>query len=463
MINEANTPSLQRLTLTMVLVNAFTTPLMLSAVNVALPSIARDLSLTAIQVSWIPMAYLMASAMFVMIFGRFADMFGRKRIFLIGTSCVIVSSVIAALATNANILIIARFLQGMSAAMLYATQVALVSSVYPPAKRGQVIGLVVSMIYFGLTIGPLIGGFVVDEFGWRIAFLIHIPLALVAIMTGMLFIKTDWLAEEKGSLDLFGALAYCISIMMLCIAVSFMPSTNAWIVLLVALLGLAFFIAYENKHKHPILDVSLFFTNRVFTYSCLASLIIYTATFANVVQISLYLQYLKDMSATTAGLIMLCQPLTMAIFSPLSGKLSDKFEPRQLASAGMLTSAIGLVLLSQLNITSSLTYLIIALIVTGFGFGLFSSPNVNAIMSTVDKQQLGRANGVVATMRILGQMTSMMLVTLVFATILGNAEIQPQNYMQLEKAIRTIFTFAAILCLPGLYFSLARGRLRDAA
>ena len=453
---------LQKLTLIMVLVNAFTTPLMLSAVNVALPSIARDLSLSAIQISWVPMAYLMASAMFVLVFGRFADMFGRKRIFLLGTFCVIVSSVIAAFATNANMLIIARFMQGMSAAMLYATQVALVSSAYPPAKRGQVIGLVVSMIYFGLTIGPLLGGFVVDEFGWRASFYIHIPLAVIAIVIGLKFIKSDWRAEEQGSMDLFGAITYSISIMLLCIAVSNMPTMNAWIILFLALFGLVFFIGFENKHKHPILDVSLFFTNRVFTFSCIASLIIYTATFANVVQISLYLQFLKGMSATSAGLIMLCQPLTMAIFSPLSGKLSDKFEPRQLASAGMLSSAVGLILLSQLNQSSSLAYLISALVITGFGFGLFSSPNVNAIMSSVDKQQLGRANGVVATMRILGQMSSMMLVTLVFATLLGNAEIQPQSYMQLEEAIQTIFTFAAILCLPGLYFSLARGRLREA-
>jgi len=462
-MQDKQSESLQRLTLTMILLNAFTTPLMLSAVNVALPSIAKDLSMNAVLLSWIPMAYLMASAMFVLIFGRIADMVGRKRIFLIGTSCVIISSLIAAFAVSGTMLITARFLQGMSAAMLYATQVAIVSSVFPPAKRGRAIGLTVSTIYFGLTIGPMLGGYVIDTFGWRASFMLHIPLAIIAFLIGSIFVKGDWSADERGSFDLFGALIYIVSILFICIAVSYMPSVLSLVLLAVSLFGFAFFFLFERVHKHPILNVSLFFTNRVFTFSCLASLIIYTATFANVVQISLYLQYLKGMSATAAGLIMMCQPLTMAIFSPLAGRLSDKIEPRYLATVGMAISCGGLLLLSNLHIASNINYLIAALITTGFGFSLFSSPNVNAIMGSVEKRSFGSANGVMATMRIFGQMTSMVLVTLVFALIIGPVEIQASNYDALEKAIRLTFSIAASLCLPGLYFSMARGKVRAAS
>jgi EmrB/QacA subfamily drug resistance transporter len=453
--------TLQRITLTMVLLNAFTTPLMLSGVNVALPLIASDLSMSAVMLSWIPMAYLMASAMFVLIFGRLADMVGRKRVFLIGISSVIITSLIAAFAVSSTMLIAGRFLQGMSAAMLYATQVAIVSSVFPPEKRGRAIGLTISTIYLGLTIGPAIGGYVVDSFGWRASFLIHIPLAIVVFIIGTSFVKGDWRSDERGSFDLFGALIYIFSILLICLAVSNLPSLFSFILLGLSLFGFAFFFLFENKHKHPILNVSLFFTNRVFTFSCLASLIIYTATFANVVQVSLYLQYLKGLSATTAGIIMMCQPLTMALFSPLAGRLSDKIEPRYLATTGMAISCAGLLLLSNLQVASSLNYLIAALVITGFGFSLFSSPNVNAIMGSVEKRSLGSANGVVATMRLFGQMTSMALVTLVFALILGSVEIQVSNYQELEKAIRMAFSLAACLCLPGLYFSLARGMLRS--
>ncbi len=461
MPEQTISPALQKKTLTMVLVNAFTTPLMLSAVNVALPSIATDLSMSAVMLSWVPMAYLMASAMFVLMFGRLADMFGRKRIFLVGTTCVIITSIIAALSVNGSMMIVARFLQGMSAAMLYATQVAIVSSVYPPPKRGRVIGLTVSMIYLGLTAGPMVGGYIIDQLGWRASFLIHIPLALTAIMIGLLYVKQDWLADTRGSMDIFGAAIYAIAIFFLCLSVSYIPATTGYVLFVIALFSIAFFMLFERAHKHPILNVNLFFTNRVFTFSCLASLIIYTATFANVVQVSLYLQYLKALSATTAGFIMMCQPITMALFSPLAGRLSDKFEPRYMASVGVFISAIGLSLLAMLTVDSSIFYLIIALFLTGLGFGFFSSPNVNAIMSSVEKKQLGSANGVVATMRIVGQMTSMILVTLVFALLLGSAEIMPDNYADLEQAIRSIFTIAALLCLPAFYFSFARGKLHQ--
>lgn len=247
---------------------------------------------------------------------------------------------------------------------------------------------------------------------------------------------------------------------MVCIGVSFLPSTTSFIFLIISVLGFILFFLSEHTHKHPIFDVSLFFTNRVFTFSCLASLIIYTATFANVVQVSLYLQYLKALSATTAGMIMMCQPLTMAIFSPLAGKLSDRIEPKHLATVGMAISACGLILLSNLEIKSTLSYLIFALVTTGLGFSLFSSPNVNAIMGSVEKRSYGSANGVMATMRIVGQMSSMVLVTLIFVIVIGTVEIEPTSYDALEKAIQLTFTIAAMLCVSGLYFSIARGKMR---
>ena len=158
---------------------------------------------------------------------------------------------------------------------------------------------------------------------------------------------------------------------------------------------------------------------------------------------------------------MMCQPLTMALFSPLAGRLSDKFEPRHLATLGMFISACGLILLSNIRIESSLNFLIFSLVTTGFGFSLFSSPNVNAIMGSVEKRFYGSANGVMATMRIIGQMTSMVLVTLMFALIIGSVEIIPENYLALEKAIRTTFMIAALLCFPGILLSISRGKLRN--
>lgn len=450
---------LQKAALFMVLLNGFTTPMMLSAANVALPSIARDLKINAVMLSWVPMAFLMASAMFVLIFGRLADMYGRKRIFMAGTLSVIITSILAAVSVNGELLIASRFLQGASAAMLYATQIAIVSSVFPPEKRGHAIGLTVSAIYLGLTCGPVIGGYLIDAAGWRASFVFHIPLAIIVLLIAILKVPGEWLAEEKGDFDVPGAVIYSISIVLLCIGVSILPKYGSFALIILGVGGIFLFARYARKTRHPIFDVKLFFENRVFALSCLASFILYTATFANVVLVSLYLQYLKGMSASAAGLFMMIQPLTMALFSPMSGRLSDHIEPRVIASAGMLLTAMGLVMLSLLNGVSSTMYLVAALIITGMGFSLFSSPNSNAIMGSVEKRQYGSAAGSIATMRVLGQMGSMVLVTLVFALIIGQEQIRPENYPSLLQATQVCFMISAVMCIPGFVFSLARGRM----
>ena len=451
--------SSQRMALAMVLLNCFTTPLMLSAANVALPAIARDLRLHAVMLSWVPMAYLMACAMFVLIFGRLADMYGRKKIFLYGTAGVIVTSLMAAMASNGEFLIIARFLQGVCSAMLYATQMALVSSVFPPARRGHAIGLAVSTIYLGLTCGPVIGGYLIDVAGWRASFMFYIPLAIIVLLIGLWKVPGEWLAEERGKFDIPGAVIYSISILSLCLGVSLLPHAASYFLIFMGLAGLSVFIRLARNNRHPIIDVKLFFTNRVFMLSCLAALIIYTATFATIVLVSLYLQYLKGMQAGNAGLIMMIQPLTMAILSPFAGRLSDRVEPRIIASAGMAVTAAGLYMLAMMNGAASLQYLIGALVITGVGFSMFSSPNTNAIMGAVEKRYYGSASGSLATMRVLGQMNSMVLVTLVFALVIGQVEIQPGNYTNLQTAVHLCFIIAASLCLPGMVFSMARGRM----
>jgi EmrB/QacA subfamily drug resistance transporter len=452
---------LQQAALVMVLLNAFTTPLMLSAANVALPSIAEDLKLDAVVISWIPMAFLMASAMFVLVFGRIADMIGRKRIFLIGTMCVIITSVIASLATSGTFLITARFLQGMSAAMLYATQIAIISSVFPAKQRGHAIGMTVSTIYLGLTCGPLLGGFLIDLYGWRASFVFHIPLAIVVLLIGIFKVPGDWSADEPGEFDLKGAFVYGLSIVFLCLGVSTVPESPGILLLILGLFGIWIFIMLAKRSKYPVFDVSLFGRNRVFAFSCFASFIIYTAVFANIVLVSLYLQYLKGLSATMTGSIMMVQPLTMAVFSPFVGRLSDKVEPRIIASVGMVITACGLLMLGLMNMHSAISTLIAALIITGFGFSLFSSPNANAIMSAVDKQYYGSATGSLATMRILGQMTSMVVVTLVFSMLIGQITIEPSMYQDLMQAISVCFFISASLCIPGLIFSLVRGRMHQ--
>lgn len=451
--------TLQRTVLLMILLNGFATPIMLSAVNVALPSMATDLSLSAVALSWVPMAYLVASAMFVLPAGGLADRIGRKKVFLMGTVGVILTSILAAVSVNAAMLISARFLQGVASAMLYATQVAIISSVFPAKQRGQMLGLVVSSVYIGLAAGPLIGGVVIDTVGWRYGFLLQVPLAIIVLLIGVLKVDREWSSNSDAPFDGWGALTYSASLLLICVAVSMLPDISGFALLGAGALVFFYFARHALKIPAPIWDIRLFFTNRVFTLSCAASLIMYSSTYANVVLLSLFLQYLKGFSATHAGMVLMIQPLTMAILSPVAGKLSDRIEPRILASTGMALTAVGLGMLAALSSASSLNSIVLALLISGVGFALFSSPNVNAIMGSVEARHLGSASGAVATTRLLGQLASMILVSLMLALFMGDATISPENYPLLETTIRFAFGLAAILCLPGIALSLGRGRM----
>ena len=452
---------IQKLTLYMVLLNAFTTPLTLSSVNVALPIMTRELRLDAITVSWVPMAYLMASAMLLLIFGRLADRYGRKKLFLLGTFLMIITSALASRVNSGDSLVVMRFLQGCSASILYATQMALVTSVYSPNERGKVVGMTVSAIYVGLSLGPVLGGYVVDHMGWRGSFLLHIPLACIVLLMSAGLRGKEWLSDEKHDFDIVGALIYILAIFFLCYGVSLMQYSISILILLLSVSLFTVFLRFEYTQRYPLLDVRLFFTNRIFTFSSITSLILYTATFANVVLVSFYLQYLKSYSATEAGFMMMIQPVTMALIAPFSGSLSDRIEPGILASVGIVITIIGLTLLALLETASSSIYIASALFFIGIGFSLFSSPNANAIMGSVEKKNYGIATAVVSTMRIFGQLTSMVLVSVFFSIYIGSNEIVPDKYPQLEQLIQVTYTVATLICIPGLFFSLARGKLHQ--
>lgn len=449
----------RRATIVMVMLNSISTAMMLTAVNVALPDVARDLGVDAVALSWIPMSYLMAGAACALAFGRLADMFGRKRIYLLGTAGVVVTSMLAACATNEWQLIGGRLAQGVCAAMLYATNVAIISSVFPPAQRGTAIGYTVSAIYFGLAVGPLLAGWLIELFGWRATFFIHVPLALVVLWIGLTRLAVEWRADERGSFDGLGATLYGIAISILMGGVSLLPGASGIAMVLAGVAGIWLFFRHEHRHPHPVFDVELFYTNRVFIMSCLASLVMYTTTFANVVLVSLYLQYLKGITPSTAGLVMMAQPAIMTVISPFAGRLSDRSEPRIIASLGMGLTALGLAVFAFVDGSSSLRLVLSSLVLTGLGFSLFSSPNANAIMGAVVASDYGRAASAMAVMRVIGQMSSMGLVAMVFALMIGPVPITPAVFPELTRAIHTCFAVAALLALGGVALSLARGRM----
>ena len=344
--------------------------------------------------------------------------------------------------------------------MVFATGIAILSSVYPAQERGKVLGIAVAAVYIGLSCGPFFGGLLTQHFSWRSIFLINIPFGVLIILLIIFKLKGEWKGAEGQKFDLTGSIIYGTAIFAFMYGITILPDIRSIVLILTGVVGLLAFIKWELVVKSPVFEVNLFVTNRTYAFSCLAALINYSATFAVAFLLSLYLQYIKGLTPQGAGVVLVSTPVVMAIFSPLAGRLSDRIEPRVISSLGMGLTVLGLVLLIALNARTGLPYIIASLLILGFGFALFSSPNMNAIMSSVDKRFFGIASASVGTMRLLGQMLSMGIVTLIFALYIGRAQITPQSYAMLIKSVRVAFTVSTCFCVAGVFFSLYRGRLR---
>ena len=441
-------------------ITSFTGPFVISSVNVALPEIQKEFNADAVQLSWIATALLLAVAVTLVPAGRIADIHGRKKIFTWGLFLYTLASLLAAFAGSVEMLIFFRVFQGIGSAMFLTTGMAIITSIFPPKKRGKAIGIYVSAVYIGLSVGPFVGGILTQNVGWRSLFIIVVPLGVLSILITLKYLKGEW-ADAKGEpLDVAGSFLYGIAILAWVYGASLLPSKTAMYLILAGTLCMAVFVWQELRVRYPVVEVRLFTRNKLFTFSSLAAMIHYAATFAITFLISLYLQYIKGLSPQTAGMIIVAQPIMMATFSPLAGKWSDRIEPRKIASFGMGLTALGLFLFTWIGNDTGLVYITSTLLLLGFGFALFSSPNMNAIMSSVEKRYLGIASGTVATMRLIGQMGSMAIVMVMFAVIIGRVEIAPENYPQFIRCVNLSFSIFAVLCIVGIFFSLFRGELR---
>jgi len=452
--------SLQRTALLVTTLSSLLTPMMASAVNIAMPAIARDFAMDAVSLSWVASSYLLAAAVFLLPFGRLADIVGRKRIFKIGTVIFSGASLLAGLAPATDIFLFARLVQGIGAAMIFGTGIAILTSVYPPHRRGWVLGVNVAATYTGLSLGPFVGGMLTQYLGWRSVFLLNVPLWLLVLAAVWLKMPQEWADSRGEPFDWTGSLVYLLMLTAFMLGFTWLPRPGGVVLLLAAAGALLLFMKWEAGHAHPIFQAGLIRGNTVFAFSNLAALVNYSATFAITFLLSLYLQYIKGFTPRSAGLVLIAQPVVMAVFSPLAGRLSDRLEPRIVASAGMGLSAVGLFLFVWLQANSGLGFIVGALVLVGFGFALFSSPNTNAVMGSVEKKYYGVASATLGTMRMVGQMLSMAIATLVFSLFIGKVRITPASYPLFLAGMRVSFVIFFVLCCCGVFFSLARGRLR---
>jgi EmrB/QacA subfamily drug resistance transporter len=398
--------------------------------------------------------------MFLVPFGKIADIYGRKRMFAYGILTFTLASAGSAISNSAAMLIGFRVLQGIGASAIYPIGAAILTSTFPARELGKVLGINVTAVYVGYSLGPFLGGFLTYHLGWRSIFLVNVLVGLIVILLIFWKLKGEWREAKEEKFDLTGSVLYSVILFSILYGFSQLSAMQGLWLVLAGFLGIILFIKWETKMGSPVLEIKLFRNNRAFAYSNLATLIHSSASFAITFLLSLYLQYVKKLTPENAGLILIAQPIVQALCSPFSGKLSDRIEPRIVASIGLALTGLGIYLFIGLDEKTSLVFIVGNLILLGFGYGLFSVPNANAVMSSVESRFYGVASGTLSTMRITGMAFSMGIALLTFSIYLGKVQITSETYPVFLRCIKLTFAFFTVLCFGGVFASLARGNIR---
>lgn len=430
-------------------------PFMGSALNLALPFINSDFSISASLSGWIPTSYMLSTAIFQIPCAKLADMVGRRKIFIWGLILFILFSILSGIAFSAESLIIYRFLSGIGSAMMFSTSAAILISAIPLEKRGQALGINAASVYISLAAGPFLGGILTQYWGWHSIFFVSATVAAIVLAGTFLVIKEDW-KEGKQKFDVVGSTLYALALSAIIYGFSILPVWYGFLLLGAGIILIIVFAVYEKRISNPVFNIKLFMENRVFKYSSISALINYSATFAISFMLSLYLQYVRGLSPQDAGLILIVQSLVMALVSFGSGRLSDKMSPAFLATLGMFIIFVGLIGLCFITETTNLYIIIAMLVVIGFGFGIFSSPNMNILMSSVEKKYYGMASATSGTMRLVGQSLSMGIAMMAISIQIGNIQFSPEVHDGLMRSMRITFIACSVLCLFGVYASSVR-------
>lgn len=296
-----------------------------------------------------------------------------------------------------------------------------------------------------------------QNWGWRSLFYLTSTLGAAVIIMALRFLKGEWREAHGEKFDFHGSLLYGISLILLLYGTTVLPEFSGYLMILAGLLLLGLFCLFEDKQKHPVFDIDLMLKNRVFAMSNLAALLNYCAAFALPFLLSLYLQYVRGMEPRSAGLALLASPIMMMLGSPLAGRLSDRIDPGIVASIGMSMVAAALFLFALLiSSATSISLIVGLLIIFGSGLSLFSSPNTNAAMGSLSSKHLGVGSSVLSTMRTVGQMISMGISMLVMTVMIGKVKVSGENLPQLISSVRISFIIFGVLCVLGVFASLAR-------
>lgn len=440
-----------------VMLTSFIGPFAGAGINVAVPELALEFGGTANELSWVVFGFLLGSSVFILPAGKLADIFGYRRIYAIGIYLFATSFLLGGVANSLFMLNALRFVQGCVVSLIFGPGMALLISSHSPKERGRIIGYSAAATYSGLSLGPVICGVLCEFVGWRSIFVLT---GLVAFISAWKIkgIQGDWFGDKGAVFDWKGSLFYMAAAPLTLCGLSEITNGDFGLMLLgCGIFAFILFAVIELNVKHPCLDLHLFKGNLVFTFSNLAAMLHYSSTFALSFLLSIYLQVIIGFSASMAGGVILFQPVVMALLSPRAGALSDRISPCKVASIGMAITSSGLWGMSFLTEDTPIYLVILLLMWIGLGFALFSSPNNNAIMGSVEQKYYGTASSLLSAMRLFGQSISMAVVTMILACYQVQS-LSGSDNAALMGAIQTAFMTFGVISLIAISMSLVRNK-----
>jgi EmrB/QacA subfamily drug resistance transporter len=442
----------ERCALVLVVIGSFLIPFMGSSLSLALPLIQNELSVSILLLGWIPTAFVLANAALVLPFGKLADIHGRKKVFTYGLAVYTIASLLASFSNSGSILVLFSFLQGVGCAMIFAAGIALLISIFPKNKRGQVLGINTTAVYIGLFMGPILGGLLAQNLGWRSIFFINVPIGLFALVLILTRLRGEWKGSPDDKFDLIGSVIYIFSLTALMYGFSTLHDFSGKIILLAGLIGIAIFYKVVTSSPNRVINLKIF-KNRLTSFSGVSLLLVTIATSAMWTLLSLYLQDLRGLDTLTTALILAVQPLAVALLSPLVGYMVDKNDHKSFILIGAIIGTIGLLILALLDTNTSLALVVGGLIMVGVGLGLFSTPTNRNFLGSLTSKYYGVGSATLSTMVFIGQTMSLGILLLVLTGFIGNVEIVPSNYPLFLEGLRISFLIFAAFCAGGTLLS----------
>jgi EmrB/QacA subfamily drug resistance transporter len=435
-------------------------PLSMAAVSIAIPSLANALQADAVLVSWLPTAFLLSNVALMLPFGKLADNYGRKRIYALGLTTNACGSLAAYLSPSIEWILFFRFLQGAGSAMIFGTALAIVTSVFDARERGLPLGLNTASVYIGLTAAPVLGGWITEAFGWRAVFLLPLPFTAILLLVIHFFLHSEWRKDTHSSFDWVGTFIFAGWALSLVIGLTGLPQWHSIAALLLSCCLLVLFIKHQAGNPEPLIRVQLFRESRLFSFSLASASLMYGAMYPLNFVLSLYLQYIRGLSPLESGQLIMVQAFAMALLAPIAGKLSDRIQPRVIATVGCTCVAVGFFMLCQLGFNTPTVYVSTALFFIGIGFGLFSAPNHNAVMSSVPSDEVGVASATISLARVCGNLIGISLINLLVHLLLEDNQITPELYDQLLVMIRYAMVISSTVVVAAVLFSASRGTVK---